>query len=1376
MSQLADVLSSIYERVQQRPDLEESEVTDVFTDNDFFETLGYEGIPIDVRSENHIVGGDRPDYFAKDKYSNTIFVVEFKKPSRSEDLASHKDQLWEQYVVPLSAKYGILTDGQELIFYERDSRNRRRRKFRVQLDSVSDEQVSELQQLEKPDYSFDSTEEVKSYFETADSVSVGELVDGEPVGRNEFLDTFRLEKNTIFYEMLERTYNLLTYYLEQDEESGTSFPTDAYEFWRSYYASDPSWYDLPKEWREIAGKSANKQKVMFAVETVQSMLGRLMLAKACEDYNFPNVSISKHIEEETMDFRGRVPPIAYIDSGRSLMQKMREELVESVFEQDIYYWWNQPAEEIEDMSPKEVVNTDWDSEIDDFGKSLVEFTISMARFDFSSIRGDPLGELYQQYFDSKTRRALGEFYTPPSVCEYIVDSTGYGSNPQYRRLIDPACGSGTFLMTALDTYKDSIEDDPQNALRDLCNRGRIVGLDIHPFAVVLAQIRFMLEILEEYKRAIEKDPNLVLRRLPIFRTDSLLDESEAEEGVQQTLSASYDEGKVEFTMPLPIRRGGDFESMDFEFPRFNHVQSETAGEISNQQQYFSALCAVFDAVKERAEDDNGYTIELDELTEYFYDYFARERNVAQIAGAFHETANGFMEVVRTLREDYNDGRLLKLIEDVVLGATLKNDIKYDYVVGNPPWVSKHSRHPDDNEERRAQQLYLSAWKETDPYLQFTERGMGMLQEGGTIGFLVSSRYLTTGAGKEIRALLAKNRIQELVDFTDYALFEDAMNYSSIIVAEKQVPNDDWESFIEDGRFANQHDISAARIRDWDGDIPSLVEQMYRRESTPTVDFFSLDSSRLQERVYVRSDRVETEEVSQSFDTADGSVMLTRYLPQADVWPLSPPLEYQLIDQVESTMEMRLGDKTVIRDNEPERIPNLVGDAIHEGVATSGDGAYLVKPTTKIQQHQLAELNQLTVEPQAVDKTYTVETDLLRIDIKGEDAERWLPDWKNRLVFIPYKLDTDPPELIKPKILANRYPLTWAYFSDEEVLKTLSDESLERKELHARLAAEFDIIDEKASSSEYREVTLSASDFRELSTSLADNPGSVQNLDDDFWWYRFMYRKKIEVIPEPKVMPADLVQYNKLSFDDEGIMAPHNVSVYAILLPEEDKRAMAGILNSALIEFYHKQHSRVHGGKAYRYIEDHTSQWPVIRPTGEVKSEIEEYVNRILQLKNLEIKVSQFPDPYIADFREEGEEFTQVSFSASSSYTASPTLQTDLSNQYVIEVGDDRINDDAIDSEAKARYVMQALDVDRSGSDQSISIHVPLADGIAEDALEELSEDREILETSSISDLEANINEIVFDLYGVESERYRELIRRYNNQYETVQALDPEAEF
>lgn len=673
MPDLGAVLNSIYDRVQQHRDLQESEVTDVFTGNDFFQTLGYKGIPIDVRSENHVVGGDRPDYFAKDDIGNVVFVVEFKKPARDDDLASHRGQLWEQYVVPLGADYGVLTDGEELIFYERAGRDNCDRRFRVSLSEISNEQLVKLEQLRKPSHSFSSTEDIEDYFATTETVSIETRVDGEPVGQNEFMDTFRLEHETLFYQMLERTYSLLEYYIDQPLDN--NFPRDAYEFWKEYYASDPGWYDLPKEWRDVAGSAANKQKVMFAVETVQSLLGRLMLAKACEDQNFPDVNVSRFMQTETAEFCGEVSPVSYIHAGRGLMEQMREELVESVFEQDIYYWWTQGAEEIDELSAREIHNESWPTPLEQYGEQLVEFILAIGRFDFSDISGDPLGQLYQQYFDRRTRQALGEFYTPPSICEYVVDSVGYGNGAQYNRLVDPACGSGTFLVSALDRYKNelSMEMDRPAALHDLCNSARVVGLDIHPFAVVMAQIRFMLEILDEYKRAIEGDPDLVLRRLPVFRTDSLIDESETEEGRQQSLEAKFGENTIEFDMPLPIRRGKKFETMTFEFPQFSAVQSSTAGQINNRQDYFSALLAVFDAVKDKAKQAD-YNISERDLVTYLYNYFSSDTNVKQVASAFVDTAETFLNKVRELREDYNDGRLLKLIEDLVLSAVLKNNI------------------------------------------------------------------------------------------------------------------------------------------------------------------------------------------------------------------------------------------------------------------------------------------------------------------------------------------------------------------------------------------------------------------------------------------------------------------------------------------------------------------------------------------------------------------------------------------------------------------------------------------------------------------------------------------------------------------------------
>ena len=86
---MRELLEGIHDRTQENPDREESEVTDVFVEAGFFSWLNYDGIGVDVRSEKHIVGQNRPDYFAKDDYGNVVFVIEFKKPSLDDDLASH---------------------------------------------------------------------------------------------------------------------------------------------------------------------------------------------------------------------------------------------------------------------------------------------------------------------------------------------------------------------------------------------------------------------------------------------------------------------------------------------------------------------------------------------------------------------------------------------------------------------------------------------------------------------------------------------------------------------------------------------------------------------------------------------------------------------------------------------------------------------------------------------------------------------------------------------------------------------------------------------------------------------------------------------------------------------------------------------------------------------------------------------------------------------------------------------------------------------------------------------------------------------------------------------------------------------------------------
>ena len=61
---------------------------------------------------------------------------------------------------------------------------------------------------------------------------------------------------------------------------------------------------------------------------------------------------------------------------------------------------------------------------------------------------DVFGRLYQHLFPQGLRHGLGEYYTPEWLAEHVLDATGYSASGD-GRLLDPACGSGVFLLAAI---------------------------------------------------------------------------------------------------------------------------------------------------------------------------------------------------------------------------------------------------------------------------------------------------------------------------------------------------------------------------------------------------------------------------------------------------------------------------------------------------------------------------------------------------------------------------------------------------------------------------------------------------------------------------------------------------------------------------------------------------------------------------------------------------------------------------------------------------------------------------------------------------------------------------------------------------------------
>jgi type I restriction-modification system DNA methylase subunit len=930
---LRESLHNISKAVQETPGINEAELYDAFRRYGFFESLGYEKFGKDIRAQQVVIGNrKRADYVCRDDYQNVIFVLEAKKPAEG-DLESALPQLWERYVLPLKAGLGVLTDGNRIIVYSRIGLNSRAILSR-DTAGISDSDADLLyNSLKKPFYSLTELSRLQEYFKTVSKLSLS-----EDLAKEEFFETFKLQRESVFGFLVISLLNLFDYTYNLSD-----FLKGAYEFWRKSLAHKPD--KMPETWQAFLKLFPDSDesifKLMFCLETAHALLARLILAKACEDLEFPGISISKHILERTEHFRGRIPMVAYPKTLGDLLVNMRDQLIYSVFEGDIFSWWQDASSSLQNKSAAELLSETVHDSIASFSEFVANLLLVLYKYDFSKVAGDPLGDLYQQYFDRDTRKALGEFYTPTEVVDYILDSVGYsGSSITRKRLLDPACGSGTFLVEALKRYLREAAPKAKDVgwaeiLKDLCNSPRIVGLDIHPFACLISQVRFMLELIPFYKLALEQERAIqyTLSRVPVFRTDSLAIEIVGTEFDKHPTLVVTEED-IKFTLSLPIRVGAE-ESLlvDVTIPSWAKTAKALSNELYNLDEYFCASLAMFDSVKERLRA--GVTTVDKMVLSAFLRHYLNSKDFEKIADFYKSYADTMMGQAGRIREKFGDGRLIKSVEDAVLAALLKNYLHYDFVVGNPPYVRT--------------QLFVknkpyirSTYKETakgnfDIFIPFIQRGIMFLSTRGKIGFITSVMFTNRDYGTGVRRYILDNcTIEQIVNFGGAQVFEGVTNYACIFVLANGHPK--GPSMIKCVRFTSYEDDRTGDNGLGLRSISPLLSETKKQISNDFVDIFEIDQQSL----------------------------------NSGPWLLVPREEHDVFDKIAKASDGRL-----VQLCDP-----VLG--IKEATRTGADKIFLVDQNT-------------------VSK-YSLEKELLRPKIKGAgEIKRWVVQWDGKFILFPYTL-------------------------------------------------------------------------------------------------------------------------------------------------------------------------------------------------------------------------------------------------------------------------------------------------------------------------------------------------------------------------------------
>ncbi len=136
---------------------------------------------------------------------------------------------------------------------------------------------------------------------------------------------------------------------------------------------------------------------------------------------------------------------------------------------------------------------------------------------------DLLKKLYQQLFPKSVRHDLGEYYTPDWLAEHVLNELGYEGDPD-KRLLDPACGSGTFLVMAINRVKKWYEENRERCAYDegdLCRKilANVVGFDLNPLAVMAARTNYLIAIRDLVSHADKVE-------IPVYLCDSIMTPSE----------------------------------------------------------------------------------------------------------------------------------------------------------------------------------------------------------------------------------------------------------------------------------------------------------------------------------------------------------------------------------------------------------------------------------------------------------------------------------------------------------------------------------------------------------------------------------------------------------------------------------------------------------------------------------------------------------------------------------------------------------------------------------------------------------------------------------------------------------------------------------
>lgn len=209
-----------------------------------------------------------------------------------------------------------------------------------------------------------------------------------------------------------------------------------------------------------------------------------------------------------------------------------------------------------------------------------------------------------------------------------------------------------------------------------------------------------------------------------------------------------------------------------------------------------------------------------------------------------------------------------------------------------------------------------------------------------------------------------------------------------------------------------------------------------------------------------------------------------------------------------------------------------------------------------------------------------------------------------------------------------------------------------------------------------------------------------------------------------------------------------------------EKGLLGLLNSSISELMIKSESPFLNDRYYRYKTQYIESIPLPEPS----DEIEELVDEILQLEQLNRKVAEFPHSYIEEY-DGMVDYIDYEWETRR-YPVNAEVEEIDDERFAVTAGiSDEITDPRMEAstkemrEQRAKYVHSAVDGQNVKKGEEISIPIPRDDDDVLALLDEWETDKQVAEETTIEELEAEIDETVYDLFNLTDEE-REVIEEY----------------